>query len=263
MNEREYDAFMRGKNFNVLVKIINVMREKYGEEYGNALMEIFHSAFGRDGVHLLNGVDNFRMEGTIRQMDDDMGYTARRRMIYTMREGNYAQGLLDLVNENFKGKSGLTAVEIGSYAGESTNLILSTGIFDKIYCIDAWKNGYDVTDYASDTTETAEEVFDRGIGNDKRVVKIKGFSYDVVDQIKDNSIDFLYVDGCHTYEAVKKDLEMYACKVKKNGVIAGHDYTKKFSGLCDAVDEFLGHKPPRLFSDTSWSENKKNVGKKS
>ena len=263
MNEKEYDAFMKGKNFNILIKIINVMRERVGEAYGNALMDIFHSAFGRDGVHLLNGINDFVMEGTIRQMNDDMGYTERRQMVYSMRTGDFAKGILDLVNENFKGKSRLTAIEIGSYQGESAELMLSTGVFDKIYCIDAWENGYDNNDVASITTETAEKAFDKRLGNDSRIVKVKGFSYNVADQIKNNSADFLYVDGCHTYEAVKKDLEMYACKVKKNGVIAGHDYTKQFSGLCDAVDEFLGHKPSKQFCDTSWSENKKNVGKKS
>jgi len=36
-------------------------------------------------------------------------------------------------------------------------------------------------------------------------------------------IDFLFIDGDHTYEGVKKDFEMYSTLVKKNGIIGLHD----------------------------------------
>ena len=36
-------------------------------------------------------------------------------------------------------------------------------------------------------------------------------------------LDFLFIDGDHTYEGVKKDFEMYSRLVKENGVIAFHD----------------------------------------
>lgn len=37
------------------------------------------------------------------------------------------------------------------------------------------------------------------------------------------TIDFLFIDGDHSYEGVKKDFEMYAPLVKKGGVIVFHD----------------------------------------
>ncbi len=36
-------------------------------------------------------------------------------------------------------------------------------------------------------------------------------------------IDFLFIDGDHTYEGVKKDFEMYSPFVKNGGIIAFHD----------------------------------------
>ena len=36
-------------------------------------------------------------------------------------------------------------------------------------------------------------------------------------------IDFLFIDGDHTYEGVKKDFEMYTPSVKNDGIIAFHD----------------------------------------
>jgi predicted O-methyltransferase YrrM len=41
------------------------------------------------------------------------------------------------------------------------------------------------------------------------------------------SIDFLYIDGDHTYDGVKKDFEMYAPLVRKGGIVAFHDIVTK------------------------------------
>jgi predicted O-methyltransferase YrrM len=41
--------------------------------------------------------------------------------------------------------------------------------------------------------------------------------------LKDKKLDFLFIDGDHTYNGVKKDFEMYNNLVYKNGKIAFHD----------------------------------------
>lgn len=41
--------------------------------------------------------------------------------------------------------------------------------------------------------------------------------------LKDQKLDFLFIDGDHTYEGVKLDFQMYRQLVKENGVIAFHD----------------------------------------
>jgi predicted O-methyltransferase YrrM len=47
-------------------------------------------------------------------------------------------------------------------------------------------------------------------------------------------VDFLFIDGDHTYEGVKQDFEMYSPLVKKDGIIAFHDIApnglKEFAG---------------------------------
>lgn len=45
----------------------------------------------------------------------------------------------------------------------------------------------------------------------------------VVNIIKDKKLDFLFIDGDHSYEGVKKDFEMYSPLVRKGGHIAFHD----------------------------------------
>jgi predicted O-methyltransferase YrrM len=41
--------------------------------------------------------------------------------------------------------------------------------------------------------------------------------------LKEGKLDFLFIDGDHTYEGVKKDFEMYSPLVRNGGIIAFHD----------------------------------------
>jgi predicted O-methyltransferase YrrM len=41
--------------------------------------------------------------------------------------------------------------------------------------------------------------------------------------LRDDKVDFLFIDGDHSYEGVKKDFEMYSPLVRKGGIIAFHD----------------------------------------
>jgi len=51
-------------------------------------------------------------------------------------------------------------------------------------------------------------------------------------------IDFLFIDGDHSYEGVKKDFEMYAPLVRKGGVIALHDIVPDPQELVGGVPKF-------------------------
>jgi predicted O-methyltransferase YrrM len=53
----------------------------------------------------------------------------------------------------------------------------------------------------------------------------------------DESVDFVYVDARHDYTSVKQDLETWWPKVKRGGILAGHDYVtadeiKHWEGPC-------------------------------
>jgi predicted O-methyltransferase YrrM len=51
-------------------------------------------------------------------------------------------------------------------------------------------------------------------------------------------LDFLFIDGDHTYEGVKKDLEMYGPLVRKGGIIGFHDIEPHPSGNGGDVPRF-------------------------
>ena len=122
-----------------------------------------------------------------------------------------------------------------------------------IVCIDPWQNGYDPKDGASENIEMSivEKQFDEMISNYDSVVKFKMTSGKAAEKFWDETFDLVYIDGLHTYDGVKNDIELYLPKVKKGGYIAGHDYNSKhFPGVKDAVDEFFT--PDKTFKDSSW-----------
>lgn len=49
---------------------------------------------------------------------------------------------------------------------------------------------------------------------------------------KGELIDFLFIDGDHTYYGVKRDYEMYTSLVRKGGIVAFHDIGKNEEGGC-------------------------------
>lgn len=53
----------------------------------------------------------------------------------------------------------------------------------------------------------------------------------------DESLDFVFLDADHSYQAVKKDIELWLPKVKVGGVLAGHDFCVAWPGVIQAVDE--------------------------
>ena len=66
--------------------------------------------------------------------------------------------------------------------------------------------------------------------------------------------DFVWIDGDHSYEQVKRDIKNYLPFVKKGGFIGGHDFGPTVSGcgVIMAVNEVFGHKNIELGSDYTW-----------
>ena len=52
----------------------------------------------------------------------------------------------------------------------------------------------------------------------------KGFSEDVLSSYPDNYFDWVYIDGNHLYEFVKRDIEISFEKIRPGGIIAGDDF---------------------------------------
>jgi len=90
----------------------------------------------------------------------------------------------------------------------------------------------------------------KGLMTDKPFVKIvRKYSFDAVKDFPDEYFDYIFIDANHTYEGVSRDLVDWYPKVKKGGVLCGHDYRGRKSrdaigriykfGVVEAVDEFV------------------------
>ena len=114
---------------------------------------------------------------------------------------------------------------------------LSQGVLDEMY--------YNLVNFAS---------------KDKRITIIRDYSLNASKSFPDEYFDFVYLDADHTYAAVKADLEAWWRKVKKGGILAGHDYFKRFAngvtfGVIEAVDEFCDRNHIDKYIDKDYYPN--------
>jgi hypothetical protein len=155
-------------------------------------------------------------------------------------------------------------VEIGVHKGNFSKMIYDILDPSILYLIDPWEVGSDKnsptkqysgvldglnTAYSNnDEMIEVQSKFEKEINKNKVIIK-KGFSYDRVVDFSDQYFDFIYIDATHFYESVKADLNMYYPKLKKNGLMCGHDYANysNFS-VIPAVDEFILEKNAKMIA---------------
>lgn len=83
--------------------------------------------------------------------------------------------------------------------------------------------------------------FESQIGSGQVVVH-RSTSEDASMRIEDGSLDWVYIDGNHDYAYVRKDLMLYADKLRSGGLLCGDDYMSGRwwgDGVIRAVDEFV------------------------
>jgi predicted O-methyltransferase YrrM len=156
-------------------------------------------------------------------------------MIIPQRTGIQATGLQMLIDDL---PGGLVVLEIGCYAGESARMFLNSGKVVRFFAVDTWQN-----------TGEAEPYLNELLADD-RLVKCKGTINQFIETLP--MIDFVYIDGDHSYAAVKNDITQVLKILKPGGIIAGHDYGVGYEmDVIRAVDEMIG-KPDKVYPDTSF-----------
>lgn len=58
-------------------------------------------------------------------------------------------------------------------------------------------------------------------------------------KIPDNSLDFVFIDGAHDFDNVMLDIILWSRKVKKGGIVSGHDYYVFNGGVIPAVNAYI------------------------
>ena len=73
----------------------------------------------------------------------------------------------------------------------------------------------------------------------KTVIPLIMTSSEALKKVEDTSLDFVFIDADHTYEAVKFDIANWYKKLKINGLLAGHDYGN-INSVTKAIEDYFG-----------------------
>lgn len=149
-------------------------------------------------------------------------------------------GLLRLVNDILaESPQASRWLEIGSYRGESATLFLGFPQVATLDCVDSWQAACDGL-----RARFAKEI----AAGRCRVHQMPSLTFAKAA----SEYDVVYIDGDHSYEAVRADIAAYAGKLAAGGFLAGHDYHAGYPGVIQAVDEWRENKPVTVYEDGSW-----------
>lgn len=150
----------------------------------------------------------------------------------------------NIVNDfNYK-----TVVEVGIGYGLHAKELLKNARLEKLYLVDPMKY-YPGDGFATDIMNRTPKIPNNQFNELYELInkelapwssKYTWFRKESVtitnEEIPDESIDCVFIDGDHSYQAVRQDLRFWWKKVKKGGVLLGDDYW--MGDVARAVHEF-------------------------
>lgn len=137
----------------------------------------------------------------------------------------------------------LDGVEIGVCHGFTSEYFLkNVPNITTLYCVDHYPSfvDWDGTRLTEERQEETKRRCKDRLSEYNSVKLIYDRSVNFAQTLKDDSLDFVFVDGDHSYNATMQDFESYWPKVKKGGVFAGHDIN--LSTVDQAVKDFFKDK---------------------
>lgn len=144
-------------------------------------------------------------------------------------------------------RDGIKVLEIGSWKGMTTSVLAKTvkDFGGSVFAVDNWE-GCSTPHHRNQVGRI--DVFSVFRQN----IEILGFSDFVYPMFMDSlvastifadgSLDLVFIDADHKYGSAKQDIEIWLPKVKRGGVICGHDcqeYYTKLGSYKEVVDSHL------------------------
>jgi len=149
-------------------------------------------------------------------------------------------------------------VEIGVCEGDYSKIILDNSPLSALVSVDPWSNMNEEVYY--DKNNVPQEENEQRYQNVVREFKKYGdrskilrmTSEEAAPLFKEEELDFVYIDGNHSYVACKEDINLWWPKVRIGGLFAGHDYLdgivrESDFGVKKAVDEFIKENNQTLY----------------
>ena len=141
-------------------------------------------------------------------------------------------------------------VEIGVEEGFFSEELCRVGL--KVYSVDPWVHS---PNWRYQRTQVEmDKIYERA---KKRLSKypnntiIRKYSMDAVNDFKDGSLDWVYIDGNHEFRYFAEDIYEWEKKVRKGGIVSGHDYftpiQKEICAVTPIIHAYVG-----WFNITKW-----------
>jgi predicted O-methyltransferase YrrM len=171
----------------------------------------------------------------------------------------------NIISKLLKNKPHSVGAEIGVWTGAfAFEMLDKLSNLKKYYCVDKWEHYDDFSAILKPGGKMATCNFDDVYCNFKKKAKKYGnkiiiyrmTSVDAVKVVPNNSLDFVFIDANHAYEYIKEDVKLWTPKVKKGGLISGHDYNNERFGVTQAVDEIFPKAKSKRNVWYVWKEKK-------
>jgi len=163
---------------------------------------------------------------------DNLPILARGRYKYG-QQGDYGRNALARVMGELGFREG---VEIGTFLGSSAIMWCEANSQLHLTCVDP---------YAPYRARPSQSVQDSNYRRACRKLAkynaeiIREPSMAVVDRFADGSLDFINIDGDHTFDACVLDIVRWVPKVRQGGVVVIHDYCAfERAGTMHAIDSY-------------------------
>jgi hypothetical protein len=160
-----------------------------------------------------------------------------------------------VIGDLIRGENLRVGAEVGTAEGRLADALLSTCPRLWLWAVDDFAPGYATwmgTQWTADDQARNRAAFDAVLRKHKpRLTLLEKRSLEAAAWLEPASLDFVFIDADHSYEAVKADIAAWRTRLRPGGWLTGHDYDPaKFPGVVAAVDEAFPDK--QIASDFVW-----------
>ena len=137
--------------------------------------------------------------------------------------------------------------EIGVWRGAFSATFCAAAPALHMLCVDPWVSypaWVDTKNNTADPVAFMAESYQHACNRltSLNATIVRKFSEEAAPDVPDRSLDFVYIDGNHAFDAVSQDLALWAPKVRAGGFVAGHDFrafaNKPFIHVIEAVEAY-------------------------
>ena len=130
----------------------------------------------------------------------------------------------------FKDLGFTSGAEVGVLNGKYSEILCASNPSLKVYSIDPWEfypvhNNFRRAWMYEPIYQEAKKLLSKYPNSE--IIRKK--STDAAKDFADESLDFVFIDADHRFQAVTNDIAEWSKKVKKGGLVCGHDFGKSRS----------------------------------